>query len=74
VGCPCLPDQAAHGDDRVGEVGESVDAGGASLEAAGEPVAGVLQGVAAFDVPPVAGLDRRLLTFVRDAAMEAGDR
>jgi hypothetical protein len=38
---------------------------------AGEPVEGVLPGVGALHVPPLARLDRRLLALVRDPAVQA---
>ena len=71
VSRPCPSDQATHGDDGVGEVEECVDDGGAPFVAAGEPVEGVLPGVGAFDVRTPAGLDGRLLAFMRDAAAQA---
>jgi hypothetical protein len=71
VSRPCLPDQATHGGDRVGEVEEGVDDGGTPLVAAGEPVEGVLPGVGALHGSTPTGLDRCLLTFVRDAGVEA---
>lgn len=48
-GCPCPPDQAAHGDDRVGEAEDGVDDGEAVLVAAGESAKGLLPGVRALD-------------------------
>lgn len=71
VGRPCLADQATYGDDGVGEVEEGVDDGGPALVAAGEAVEGVLRGTGALHVPPPTFLDRRLLAFVRDAAVQA---
>jgi hypothetical protein len=71
VGCPGSSDQATDGDDRVGEVEEGIDDGGAAFVAAGEAVEGVLPGVCAFDVPAPAGLDRCFLALARDAAVEA---
>ena len=43
----------------------------AALVAAREPVEAVVPGVGALDVPPLAGLDRRLLALVRDFAGHA---
>ena len=71
VGRPHLTDQATYGDDGVGEVEEGVDGGGPALVALGEAVEDVLPGVGALHVPPLAGLDRRLLAFVRDPAVQA---
>ena len=42
----------------------------ARFGAAGEPTEGVPPGGGALHVPTPAGLDRRLLTLVRDAAAE----
>lgn len=56
VSCPGPPDQAAHGDDCVGEVEEGIDDGDATLVASDETVKGVLPGVGAFDVPTPTGL------------------
>lgn len=44
---------------------------GPALVAAGEAVEGVLPGVGALHVPPLTGLDRRLLAFVCDPAVQA---
>jgi hypothetical protein len=71
VSRPCLSDEATHGDDRVGEIEEGVDDGGPALVAAGEAVEGVLPGVGALHVPPLARLNRRLFAFIRDPAVQA---
>src|ERR1700751_4572442 len=54
---PCLADQAADGDDRVGEVEVRVDDLLAPLVAALQPVEGVLPGVCPLGVPAFPGLD-----------------
>jgi hypothetical protein len=71
VGGPGSADQATDGGDRIGQVEEGVDGSGAAFVAAGEPVEGVLPGARALDVPPPAGLDRRLLALWRDALVQA---
>lgn len=71
VGGPCPSDQAAHGDDRVGEVEEGIDDVDLALVAPGNAVKGVLPGVGAFDIPTLARLDRCLLAPVCDAAVQA---
>ncbi|MFE4016952.1 hypothetical protein ACFXPZ_05885 [Streptomyces sp. NPDC059101] len=48
MGAPGSADQAADGDDRVGEVEEGFDDGDPPFEAACEPVEGVLPGVGAL--------------------------
>lgn len=55
-----MADEATHGDDGVGEVEERVDDDLAAFVAALQPVEGVVPGVAAFDVPALAGLDGAL--------------
>jgi hypothetical protein len=58
---PCLADEAADGDDGVGEVEERVDDGFAALVAALEAVEAVVPGVGPLNVPALPGLDRALL-------------
>jgi hypothetical protein len=53
VGDPGPPDQAADGDDRVGEVEERVDDLLAAFVAALQPVEAVVPGVRPLDVPPL---------------------
>lgn len=67
VGRACPADEAADG---VGEVEERVDDGGSTL-VAGKALEGVLPGVGALHMPPVACLDRCLLALVRDPAVQA---
>ena len=57
VGGPCLADQAADCNDRVGQVEECVDDILAAFVAALQPVEGV-SGVRPFDMPALPGLDR----------------
>ena len=71
MGRPGLPDKATDSDDRIGEVEVGVDHAFAAFVAALEPVEAVVPGVGALDVPPPAGLDRRLLALVRDLAVQA---
>ena len=68
---PCLADQAADGDDRVGEVEERVDDLLAALVAALQPVEGVVPGVGPLDVPALPGLDRGLVALMGDVAGHA---
>src|SRR6266571_8318930 len=68
---PGPTNQATHGDDRVGEVEERVDDQLATFVAALQPVERVFPGVCAFDVPPLTGLNRGLITFVCDLAGHA---
>ncbi len=71
VSGPRSADQAADGDDGVGEVEEGINDGGSAFVAASDAVKAVLPGVGPFDVPPLACLDGRLLALVRDAAVQA---
>ena len=65
---PCLTDEPAECDDRVGEVEEGVDDVLVAFVAALQPVEGVVPGVGPLDVPPLAGLDRGLVALVGDLA------
>jgi hypothetical protein len=67
-GGPWAADQATDGDDRVGEVEESVDDALAPFGAAGESAEGLVPGVGPLDVPAPGGLDRCLLASVCDFA------
>src|SRR3954454_2998470 len=70
MGGPGPPDQATHGDDRVGQVEEGVDHALAAFVAALQPVEAVVPGVRALDMPTAGGLDRRFLPLVRDLAAQ----
>ena len=54
---PGLPDEATHGDDRVGEVEEGVDHVFLAFVAALQPVERVVPGIRALDMPALGGLD-----------------
>src|SRR5512142_1586140 len=63
---PCLADHATDRDHRVGQVEVGVDDVLAAFVASLQPVEGVVPGIRALDVPPLAGLDRGLVSFMCD--------
>src|SRR5437764_14634701 len=63
---PCLADEPADCDDRVGEVEERVDDVFVTFVAALQPVEGVVPGVGPLDVPALPGLDRGLVALMGD--------
>src|SRR3981189_3266006 len=68
---PGLSDEATQGDDGVGEVEEGVDDDRSPFVATLQPVEAVVPRVGALHMPALPGLDRCLLAFVSDLAVQA---